>query len=105
MYTYYVVLKADRCSILFEGASRSDCEWFMAREKFRDVATQASDCEIVEIKHSDFWDIEDVKLAAPDLTRDQCREVLQRIGREYGAGALVDFETLEYLADHIRKGR
>jgi len=44
------------------------------------------------------WSIEDVQEVRPDLTEDQCWQVLQFAKRGHDAECGINWETLEYVA-------
>lgn len=48
------------------------------------------------------WAVDDVKRIAPDLTVDQCREVLQAVEHNQDAEQGVTWDTLEYYANLVR---
>lgn len=49
------------------------------------------------------WHIDDVKEIAPDLTDDQCREVLQNADNDHDATIGVNWDVLEYHVDEVRE--
>tara|TARA_R100000988_G_scaffold103120_1_gene80950 strand:+ start:2015 stop:2266 length:252 start_codon:yes stop_codon:yes gene_type:complete len=47
------------------------------------------------------WEIDDVKSVRPDLTDDECMEVLGYVDRKHDASLGVCWETLECHCDHL----
>lgn len=48
------------------------------------------------------WCVDDVKSIAPDLTNEQCREVLCRAKQDHDATIGINWEVLEVIADAVR---
>jgi len=46
------------------------------------------------------WHVDDVLDVREDLTREQAREVLHRVKAEHDANLGVNWEVIEYTADH-----
>ncbi len=51
------------------------------------------------------WGIDDVKQVDPDLTDDECREVLQNVLENHDATIGVTWDTLEAEAEEVRQAR
>ena len=51
------------------------------------------------------WAIEDVKEVAPDLTDNECREVLQLAKDKHDANIGINWDVLEMWANEIREMR
>jgi hypothetical protein len=47
------------------------------------------------------WSIEDVQGIRPDLSEDQCWDVLQHVNRQKDAELGITWLTLEYAAEHL----
>ena len=47
------------------------------------------------------WHIDDVKEVRPDLTDDQCKDVLQECRRRHDAGIGITWDVLRYHADDL----
>lgn len=47
------------------------------------------------------WSIDDVQEVRPDLTKDQCREVLAAVGDRHDATLGVNWDTLSIIADQL----
>ncbi len=46
-----------------------------------------------------FWHIDDVKEVRPDLTDDQCWQVLERVGSKHDCTVGIDWEVIRIAAD------
>lgn len=51
------------------------------------------------------WHIDDVKEVAPDLTKAECRKVLQLADHEHDATIGVNWDVLSFWADEVRNNR
>lgn len=51
------------------------------------------------------WHIDDVKEVAPDLTDDECRQVLQLAKNKHDATIGINWDTLQTWADYVRDER
>ena len=47
------------------------------------------------------WEIDDVKSVRPDLTNDECMEVLDYVDRKHDASLGITWETLECHSDYL----
>jgi hypothetical protein len=47
------------------------------------------------------WHIDDVKEVRPDLTDDQCREVLQECQQNHDAGIGIHWDIIRFCADDL----
>jgi hypothetical protein len=56
----------------------------------------AEQCQIAVV-----WSIEDVHQVRPDLTDDQCWEVLERASRKHDAGIGITWDVLKCHADDL----
>jgi len=48
-----------------------------------------------------FWSIEDVKEIAPDLSDDECRDVLERVESNHDAEIGIKWDVLRFHAEHV----
>ena len=48
------------------------------------------------------WNIDDVKGRAPDLTDDECRQVLELVERKHDANIGVNWDVLDYWIAEVR---
>ena len=48
-----------------------------------------------------FWSIEDVKEVAPDLSDDECRDVLERVESNHDAGIGINWDVLRFHAEQV----
>jgi len=48
-----------------------------------------------------FWGIDDVKSVRPDLTDDQCMQVLDRCEHEHDAGIGINWDVIQFHADFM----
>ena len=51
--------------------------------------------------HYDVWHLEDIKGERPDLTEEQCREVLERVGDKRDAEIGINWEVIRTIADDL----
>lgn len=77
----------DEMSWLEEADSAIACARALASEPADDITIS--------------WHIDDVHEVRPDLTADQCREVLQQAERRHDAGIGITWDVLEIHADHL----
>ena len=47
------------------------------------------------------WEIDDVKSIRPDLTDDECMEVLEYAGRKHDANIGITYDALEWNCDYL----
>ncbi len=47
------------------------------------------------------WNVTDVKIVRPDLSKRQCSEVLQAVEADHDATLGVNWDTLEYWAEDL----
>lgn len=47
------------------------------------------------------WNIDDVKELRPDLTDQECREVLHKVEHYYDADIGISYFTINYWADEL----
>lgn len=48
-----------------------------------------------------FWSIEDVKEVAPDLSDDECRDVLERVESNHDAEIGINWDVLRFHAEQV----
>jgi hypothetical protein len=48
-----------------------------------------------------FWSIEDVKEIAPDLSDDECRDVLERVESNHDAEIGINWDVLRFHAEQV----
>lgn len=48
-----------------------------------------------------FWSIEDVKEIAPDLSDDECRDVLERVESNHDAEVGINWDVLRFHAEQV----
>lgn len=52
-----------------------------------------------------FWGIDDVKSVRPELTDDQCMEVLQQCDGKHDANIGITWDVIEFHASHLFPAR
>jgi hypothetical protein len=64
-------------------------------------------CDLLEAHGylASIWQVEDVQLVRPDLTDEQCREVLQQRGRQHDAEIGISWTVLSTVADDLFPSR
>ena len=73
-----------------------DNAWNIVKEK-RNYGYGYDDTNSIAI----VWEIDDIKELRPDLTDDECMEVLGYAERKHDASLGICWETLEYHCDHL----
>ena len=73
-----------------------DKAWNIVKEK-RNYGYGYDDTNSIAI----VWEIDDIRNLRPDLTDDECMEVLDYTDRKHDASLGVSWDTLEWNADYL----
>jgi len=73
-----------------------DKAWNIVKEK-RNYGYGYDDTNSIVV----IWEIDDIKILRPDLTDDECMEVLDYTERKHDASLGVSWDTLEWNADYL----
>ena len=79
-----------------EAKAELDNAWFMVRNK-KNYGYGYNETNSIAI----IWEIDDVKSVRPDLTNDECMEVLGYIDRKHDATLGVSWDTLRWHCDYL----
>jgi len=79
-----------------EAKAELDNAWFMVRNK-KNYGHGYDDTNSIAI----IWEIDDIKSIRPDLTDDECMEVLDFADRKHDATLGICWDTLEWHCDYL----
>lgn len=74
---------------------RDTQELQQAVELLREELRNRTDCDYLYSS----WHVDDILWRRPDLTVDQCREVLRHIDRHWDASTGINWDVIDYCAD------